>query len=662
MFEFIEPLVVAGELAAAVAVGALDAALHTAKLRGHARRQLAVFVRRNLAEPGDGGRRVEDEEIVFDRDEELRASRLSLARGAARELPIDARRFVTLEPDHMQAAEPQRFLRHGNVRAAAGHVRGDGDRARLARALDDARFLRILLGIEQPVGQAERREYFTKRLAVLDRPRADEHGLSASMAIGDLASDGGELRPLRGEHAVAKHRPLARAVARHDFRREPIAGAQLGCGLERRPAHAADAPIKSKIRRPRDRRLAAIFLGDLHAAKRLHRLMQSAAPAPIRAEPAGEFIDDHHLAVAHHVLHVAAQLKPRLQRRLDVVRPEATETRHHFVGEKFERLLFACGREGKAMSLRVALVVLASREPRGHFVGEPVNMRHGGRLLASGGNDQRAARLVDEHAVGLVDYGESVAALDEPRLGARAAEQHFVKARLSAARGPHRELIAQIVEAEFRADAIGHIARIRRALRRLFLFLGKQADRQPEPFERGPRKREVALGEIAVHRRDVRAESVQRETKRRHQRDQRLAFAGGHFREPAVGQDEPGEELAIVGHESVAPAHRLADQADRLGGMQWSDHSGTRLFAQRRAAFAEASIRVFTRSFRGLPRVLHRRCVAQGGAAFRLESKERVEAKHARRNAAYLPSRFPFSRCSCGRPWSSFPRTIFTFE
>ncbi len=51
----------------------------------------------------------------------------------------------------------------------------------------------------------------------------------------------------------------------------------------------------------------------------LQRLMQPFRIAPARHHAAGEFVDDHHLAVAHDIVLVALEQLVRAQRLIDVM-------------------------------------------------------------------------------------------------------------------------------------------------------------------------------------------------------------------------------------------------------------------------------------------------------------------------------------------------------
>ena len=116
---------------------------------------------------------------------------------------------------------------------------------------------------------------------------------------------------------------------------------------------------------------------------------------------------------------------------------------------------------------RVVLEVLDPDEGRGQLVGAVV----GGGLflgrLVVGPDDQRGPRLVDQDAVGLVDDREVVGALDgHLRLGV-ARRGRGRPARTScggvAAELEPLQLVAEEVEAELLAGAVGDVAGVGRA-------------------------------------------------------------------------------------------------------------------------------------------------------------------------------------------------------
>ena len=83
---------------------------------------------------GDAVRAEQPHQVVFERDEELRRARVALAAGTAAQLAVDAARFVALGADDRarpaSAWSGRASWPELDVGAAAGHVGGDGDRAR----------------------------------------------------------------------------------------------------------------------------------------------------------------------------------------------------------------------------------------------------------------------------------------------------------------------------------------------------------------------------------------------------------------------------------------------------------------------------------------------------------------------------------------------------
>jgi hypothetical protein len=72
-------------------------------------------------------------QIVLQRNEKVRRAGVALARAAAAQLAVNAPRFVAFGAEHVQAADLRDAGAEFDVRAAAGHVGGDGDGAALAR-------------------------------------------------------------------------------------------------------------------------------------------------------------------------------------------------------------------------------------------------------------------------------------------------------------------------------------------------------------------------------------------------------------------------------------------------------------------------------------------------------------------------------------------------
>ena len=99
-------------------------------------------------------------------------------------------------------------------------------------------------------------------------------------------------------------------------------------------------------------------------------------------------------------------------------------------------------------------------------------------------DDQRRARFVDQHAVGLVHDGEMQAA--QPQLpGARGVAVHRLQLQGEIAVGlAEQDAVAQIVEGELLVGAIGDVARIGGAPLLGALAAEHDPDRETEPSDR----------------------------------------------------------------------------------------------------------------------------------------------------------------------------------
>ncbi len=304
-------------------------------------RQHAAFDRlaRLHAHPGHErlhARRIAENahQIVFERQIEPAGSRIALAAGTAAQLIVDAPRFVALGADDVQAAGGQHLLvafapvvvnllqlglvrildgvdlrlraaAEHDVRAAARHVGGNGDRAGPAGLGDDVRLALMLLGVEHLVRDLRALQQLRQPFRRFDRRRPHQHRLAALHAILDVLENGLELIVLGEEHQIrlvlADHRLVGRD--HHHFQTVDLLEFE-GLGV-RRARHAGQFRIQPEIILEGDGRDGLVFLANLDALLGLDRLMQAVGPAPPLHGAAGELIDDDHFALAHDVLDIA---------------------------------------------------------------------------------------------------------------------------------------------------------------------------------------------------------------------------------------------------------------------------------------------------------------------------------------------------------------------
>ncbi len=199
-----------------------------------------------------------------------------------------------------------------------------------------------------------------------------------------------------------------------------------------------------------------IFLADLDAFLGLHRLMQAVRPAPALHGAAGEFIDDDDFILAHDVLDIALVERMRAQRRVQVMHEtnvggvvqtlafaQQSNLGHHILD-----LFVAVFGQGGLLGFLIdgviagAVFLFLFHQARDQGVDLDVQL---GALFRRSGNDQRCSRLIDQDRIDFIDDGKGQLALHA-----------IFQAK--------REVVAQIVEAEFVVGAVGDVVGIGRAL------------------------------------------------------------------------------------------------------------------------------------------------------------------------------------------------------
>ena len=190
------------------------------------------------------------EQVVFEREEKARAAGIALPSRTAAELIVDPARLVPLGAEDVQAAgrEHQLALRRAlggelfqrglvagihrvlgarfggghqlgvaaqhDIGAAARHIGGNRDCLVASGLRDDFGLALVVLGVQHMMGNAGLAQQGRDPLGLFDRNRADQHRLSALVAVLDLLDHGVELLALGLEHHVVIVDPDHRLVGR----------------------------------------------------------------------------------------------------------------------------------------------------------------------------------------------------------------------------------------------------------------------------------------------------------------------------------------------------------------------------------------------------------------------------------------------------------------
>src|SRR5262249_31254799 len=262
---------------------------------------------------------------------------------------------------------------------------------------------------------------------------------------------------------------------------------------------------------------------------------------------AGYFVNDDAFSIAHDVVLVALKKLVRAERLIDVMNDgnvfhvvkrvslELTgiaqpllKPLHPRFGQRDGSLFF--------IDLVVGLVEL-----RNVAVDRVVEF---GPVIERAGNDQRRARLIDQNRVHFVDDGIDVTPLD-----------HILQ--------PVLHVVAQIVEPKFVIGPVRDVAIISLLALLILKPMHDDADGKTKEIVDLSHPLRVAFGEIVVDRDDMHAASRDRVEIDRKSCDQRLAFAGLHFRNLALVENHAADQLNV---EMTLTERALRGLADRSEG------------------------------------------------------------------------------------------------
>ena len=180
-------------------------------------------------------------------------------------------------------------------------------------------------------------------------------------------------------------------------------------------------------------------------------------------------------------------------------------------------------------ALRVDLFIAwpPGRRLRLEFRNELVDARIEFRtVFGRSGDDQRCAGFVDQDRVDLVD-------------------DRVIQAALHLVLLVQREVVAQVVEAEFVVGAVGDVGGISLAFLGRCLSSLDHTDPQTEKFIDRPHPVGIALGQVLVDGDDMHTLAGQRIQVGRQGRHQGLAFTGAHLGDLALVQGDATEQLLV---------------------------------------------------------------------------------------------------------------------
>ena len=467
-------------------------------------------------------------------------------------------------PHEGLAGQKVRVAAQQDVRAAAGHVGGDGDGVELAGLGHDLGLLGVELGVQHLMGDARPGELVRKVFALLHADGAHQQGPAGLVDLRDLVDHGPELPGLGGVDHVRHILADAGLVGGDLHHVQPVDGGELvllGLG---RAGHARQLVEHAEIVLEGDGGQRLVLPLHLHAFLGLQCLVQTLVVPAADHESARELVHDEHLAVLDHIVLVPGEQGVGPQGLLDVV----VQLRVLRVGQVFHveillGLLDALGRQLDRAAANVAHIVAAvllldAHElvgladvldvlAPGELADEPVRLPiHLGAFLPLTADDEGGPGLVDEDGVHLVHDGVVELPLD-----------HVLPV--------DHHVVPQVIEAELVVGAVGDVAVVGLPPLIGVQIVDDAAHGEPQKAVDLAHPLGVATGQIVVDRDDVDALAGERVQIGGEGGHQRLALAGLHLGDPALMEDHAAQQLHVEVAHAHSPDGGLPDHGEGFG-------------------------------------------------------------------------------------------------
>ena len=368
--------------------------------------------------------------------------------------------------------------------------------------------------------------------------------------------------------------PLDVDIGRYACHLETIDLGKFAGLCHRRSGHAGQLLVEAEIVLESHRGHGLVLGLDLQALARLDGLVETFRETAPFHRAAGEFVDDHHLAVLDHVMAVTLEKLVRLQRLVHMVKQaDILDVIERALAHRFGRSQQILGMLDTGLGQRygpplLVEIVILGNEMGDDLVGDQILVR---RRFGRSGNDQGGPRLVDQDGVDLVDDGEMVLAL------------HHVL-------NPELQVVTKIVETEFVVRSVSDVAAIGRSTLVIGHISGDAANRHSKALIDTAHPARVARGKIVVHRDDMDAfpgKRVQEDGKRR---DEGLALTRLHFGNLSLVKRDPTHELDVVMPLPKRALGRLADTGEGLWEQLLEAAAGVEPFAKGRYRAAKIII------------------------------------------------------------------------
>ncbi len=323
------------------------------------------------------------------------------------------------------------------VRAAACHVCGNCDSARLTRLRHDFCLKAVVFGVEYIVGNTRKLEHLAQFLRLFHGKRSHQHGLAALVAILYLCHHRAQLARNGLVNSVVFVLSYHGEVCGNHHNVQPVNGAELVLFGLCRTRHAGQLFVQAEIILKGDSGKRLVFALYADAFLCLDCLMQSVAVPPAYHGAAGKLVNDDYLAVGDNIVAVALHYIVCLERLLYVLDYVGVFHIGKALYVKVTLCLFRAGiSDAHGLVLFVKDIIVFRPQRAYKPVCRDIDFR---ALAAVSGDNQRCARLVDEYGVNLVHDGK--------------LERPLHKVVLT-----YDHVVAQVIKAKLVVCGIGYVA------------------------------------------------------------------------------------------------------------------------------------------------------------------------------------------------------------
>ena len=370
-------------------------------------------------------------------------------------------------------------------------------------------------------------------------------------------------------HAVRRVDPARLAMRGNADHGQVVDAAQLRPDLGGGARHAGQQQVVLEEALVADALERGARIAEFQAFLVLDHLVQALAPGTVGHDASGELVHHHDLAVAHDVLLI-----------------EPVQVQH---GQRAQDQLFAPERnapgrgQGRAGQAQMLAPGLGERGPSMLPLDQVMFLAHARRQLHGLGgdgaavlflharNDERRARLVDQHAVGLVHDGEAQAAQEQLADAPLAAAQPFQPQPVLVLVVVQHDQVAQIVEDQGLVRAVHDVGPIGPPPLGRIHFHTDPGHAQAQRLIQRRHDLRVALDQIIVGGDDMHRQPGQRRRGGRQRGGQRLALARVHLGHHALQHGPAAQQLHIEMRLAQRQPARLPHQREGARGAGLGD-------------------------------------------------------------------------------------------